>query len=447
MIVKELPLVTTYSPLGGSNFTDFQTAKTSVNSSNLSLCLGEQSHNLNFFRFATNGVLLNIIGAFGIVGNLISVIILSRPQLRSSINYLLIGLATVDTVLIVTSILLFGLPGIYPYSGALFNYYFKVYPHIAGVVYPLATVMQTASVYLTMTVSLERYVAVCHPLRARSLCTYGRARVYLIVIVIFSVLYNVTRLWEGKVASEWSSEYNMTIYCPVQSEFRDNQYYRTVYIHWMYLICMYLVPFWSLAILNIAIYRQVQSANRERQRLSRLQQRDIGLASMLMRVVVVFFICNLLPMVINIVETFDIHLEDISEFFDVNMMINLSNLLVTINSSVNFVIYVIFGEKFQRLFLILFCHNSLFFPGRDSPEGTHEDSFVSNGERSFRLHRQSTSVSRNGGSRHSRMNGSGGDSRKFPKTPSPGPCVYYPASRTSKEISAYTSQTFIGGSE
>lgn len=139
--------------------------------------------------------------------------------------------------------------------------FFRIYPHIALLVYPLATVMQTASVYLTMTVSLERYVAVCHPLRARSLCTYGRARIYVIVIVAFSTLYNVPRLWEAKVTSEWSNQYNTTVYCPVQSDFRDNKFYRTVYIHWMYLICMYLVPFLALAILNAAIYNQVSREN------------------------------------------------------------------------------------------------------------------------------------------------------------------------------------------
>ena len=32
-----------------------------------------------------------------------------------------------------------------------------------------------------------------------------------------------------------------------------------------------------------------------------------------------------------------------------------SNLLVTLNSSVNFIIYCIFGEKFKRLFCQLFC--------------------------------------------------------------------------------------------
>lgn len=181
-----------------------------------------------------------------------------RPQMRSSINHLLIGLARTDTVLIITSILLFGLPGIYPYSGLLFNYFYIVYPHIAPVVYPLATVAQTASVYLTLTVSLERFVAVCHPLRARSLCTYGRARMYVIGIIIVSVLYNLPKLWEANIKEEWYSEGNVTIYCPRASCFRLNELYKTVYIHWMYLIFLYLLPFTGLGIINAAIYRQVR---------------------------------------------------------------------------------------------------------------------------------------------------------------------------------------------
>lgn len=227
------------------------------NNSDFQSCMRTEPDELNFFRFITNGLGINIIGLFGVLGNIISMIILSRPQMRSSINYLLIGLARIDTVLIITSMLLFGLPGIHPYTGCMFNYYYIVYPHILPVVYPIAMVAQTASVYLTMTVSLERFVAVCHPLRARSLCTYGRARIYVIVIIIFSVVYNLPKLWEANVQKEWVDSLNVTVYCPHQSEFRDDPTYRTVYIHWMYLICMYLLPFGMLAILNACIYCQV----------------------------------------------------------------------------------------------------------------------------------------------------------------------------------------------
>jgi hypothetical protein len=109
-------------------------------------------------------------------------------------------------------------------------------------------------------------------------------------------------------------------------------------------------------------FLQVRKANKERQRLSRLQKREIGLATMLMCVVAVFFVCNLLPLVINIIDTYWPSL-------NLSRLVNTSNLLVTINSSVNFIIYVIFGEKFKRLFLVLFCRNSLFGTGRESPTG------------------------------------------------------------------------------
>ncbi|XP_050521591.1 FMRFamide receptor [Daktulosphaira vitifoliae] len=307
------------------------------------------------FEFIAYGILLNVIGVFGILGNVISMIILSRPQMKSSINYLLIGLARCDTVLIITSILLFGLPIIYPSTTYLFNYYFKVYPLIAPVVYPIAMISQTVSVYLTLTVTLERFVAVCHPLQARSLCTYGRARAYVIAIIVFSVLYNITRFWEVRVQKCLHSEYNQYVYQVYPSELRNDKSYISIYIHWMYLVIMYFIPFGSLAVLNAAIYNQVRLANRERQRLSRLQKKEIGLATMLLCVVVVFLLCNVWALISNVIEAF--------YGITVDELVKVSNLLVTINSSVNFVIYVIFGEKFKRLFFKLFFPRGFWWCG------------------------------------------------------------------------------------
>ncbi|XP_069689497.1 FMRFamide receptor [Periplaneta americana] len=382
------------------------------------------------YEFVTNGVLLNVIGILGIFGNIISMIILSRPQMKSSINYLLIGLARCDTVLIMTSVLLFGIPAIYKYTGYLFVYYFKVYPHLVLVVYPLALIAQTVSVYLTLTVTLERFVAVCHPLQARSLCTYGRARLYVILIILFSTLYNLPRFWEVQLVElTYESKYNTTLYEVNMSPLRNNPFYISIYIHWLYLIFIYFLPFTSLAVLNAAIYRQVRRANQERQRLSRLQKKEIGLATMLLCVVVVFFLCNILALVNNIFEAFYGNPPD--------QVVATSNMLITINSSVNFIIYVIFGEKFKRLFLKLFCsHGWLGVGGRDSPDAnTHDDSVVSNGDgRSYslrnshmcHLHRTGTSIVRNG----STTNGNSSSihrSTRIPRAPSPGPCVYYPA--------------------
>lgn len=372
------------------------------------------------FEFWSNGILLNVVGVLGILGNILSMIILSRPQMRSSINYLLIGLARCDTVLILTSILLFGVPAIYPFTGYLRYYYLRLLPEISRVVYPLAMSAQTASVYLTLTVTLERYVAVCHPLRARALCTYGRARIYVIVIIIFSICYNIPRFFEVQLKQHDDSEFGI-VFCISASDMRQDDIYINIYIHWLYLIFIYFIPFLSITFFNSMIYQQVRKANRERQRLSRTEKREIGLATMLFCVVIVFICCNILALLINIIEAFDGHIYD--------RLVKTSNLLVTINSSVNFIIYVIFGEKFKRIFLLLFCKRRV---GRESPDGLiHDDSSFSNGDGS---NRNSGRFQRVGTTRSSTRNGT--NSMKVNRTtrtqraPSPGPIVYYPARET-----------------
>lgn len=64
----------------------------------------QEINSSGLFDFIIYGVLVNLVGVFGIFGNAISMIILSRPQMKSSINYLLIGLARCDTILIVISV-------------------------------------------------------------------------------------------------------------------------------------------------------------------------------------------------------------------------------------------------------------------------------------------------------------------------------------------------------
>ncbi|CAG9575309.1 unnamed protein product [Danaus chrysippus] len=377
------------------------------------------------FRFVVHGVLLNAIGAGGLLGNGLSVLVLSRPQMRSSINCLLVGLAACDTVLIFTSIMLFGLTAIYPYTGAMRYYYYHVSPHLTPYAYPIANVAQTMSVYLTLIVTIERWVAVCHPFRAKALCTSSRARWYVLGTATFAFAYNAPKFFEAEVIAEGNPESGEVIYCVrADMNFRTDRYV-VVYIHWMYLVVMYIVPFSALAALNACIVKQVRRAQAERARLSRVQRRELGLATMLLVVVLVFFLCNLLPLVTN---AFEVFLGDAFENLD--PLVKTSNLLVTINSSVNFVIYVIFGEKFKRVFLKIFCAGRIRPRGlRDSPEHTRDDSFGSCGER------MSLRLARNGTLRRSDLRSTRTGPGRQRRAASPAPTVYYPAPTPSTDIS------------
>lgn len=311
------------------------------------LCYETYEPNERTFDFWINVIILNTIVIIGTIGNVLSIFILSRPKMRSSINCLLIGLAICDTMLILSSMFVYGFASIYPYTGSFFYYHYNLYPkYVRRVLFPLMAASRTSSIYLTLMVSVERYVAVCHPLRARSLCTYGRAKYYIAFCTCFAIAFNLVKFWERYVVEDDHPELGL-IYCVAPTELRVDPNYKKIYIYWCSFIIMNILPFIGLLIFNILIYRQIVISNKKRQRLSRTEKREIGLATMLICVVIVFFLLNSLSVYIKICEVY---------FDRMDPMVNsVSNMLITLNSSVNFIIYVIYGEKFKRIFLSLFC--------------------------------------------------------------------------------------------
>ncbi|XP_035705474.1 FMRFamide receptor isoform X2 [Folsomia candida] len=309
----------------------------------------------DLFRFIVLGIGISVVAILGIIGNGLSAVVLSRPQMKSSVTCLLLGLTFCDTLLISISIFVYSMPymSIYIKSPFLLQYYYLYYPIVAPWLYATSITAQTASVYLTVAVTIERYIAVCHSLQARSICTWRRARMCVVAVLTFSITYNLPRWFEVITVPDECARMrtNVTTYMNEMSELRGNEYYIKFYINWAYCIIMYLIPFSGLVVFNFCIYRQVRKANRERAQLSKLQKREMGLASMLLIVVVVFLMCNILPLVNNILESI--------WNVEVEKLIALSNFLVIFNSSVNFVIYCTCGERFRRL-LIRLCRDFMW---------------------------------------------------------------------------------------
>eukprot|EP00095_Tigriopus_kingsejongensis_P010932 snap_masked-scaffold206_size259025-processed-gene-1.14 protein:Tk10932 transcript:snap_masked-scaffold206_size259025-processed-gene-1.14-mRNA-1 annotation:"fmrfamide receptor" len=299
------------------------------------------------FEFVVHGVLSCCIGMGGLFGNIISIIILSRPQMKSSINTILIGLVTCDSIVIVTSVFMFSFT-VFRYTGsAVFQfYYWQIYPYVLCVVYPIGMIAQTGSIYMTLSVTIERYLVVCWPLKARSICTNGRAKLSVFFFALFAVIYNIPRFFEVTWETQYLEDFGENRTVIAVTDFRKSALYIKLYISWMYLVFMYIIPFVSLAVLNLLIFLEIRKANVTRSILSNQEKKEHNLAVMLLVVVFIFFICNILPLILNIIELF--HKPN-------PQVIQVSNLLVTINSSVNILIYCIFGNKFKTIFLQIFC--------------------------------------------------------------------------------------------
>lgn len=289
----------------------------------------------------------------GVFGNIITILVLSRPRMRSSINHLLIGLACSDLLVLITAILLFGLTSIYPYTGRMISYNYNVTPFLFLVVFPFAIIAQTASIYMTLFVSLERYIAVCYPLKARSVCTKKHAKFCIMIVAMFSILYNAIKFFEIQIV-QGEDYVHGTFYCPRANSLRRNPYYINIYIHWMYLMVINVIPLAAITYFNLQIFLRVKTVNKMRYQLTQREMQDIKLTSMLFAVVAVFLVCNSPAVLINIYESFlpNIMIDD--------RLVKISNFMIAMSSSVNFIIYVVLVKKFRLVFIdqmksILLC--------------------------------------------------------------------------------------------
>lgn len=126
-----------------------------------------------------------VILILGTFGNVLSFIVLTRRPMRSVSTYLYLAvLSVMDTVVLLVGLLnqwIGFLTGVFLMD--LTNWLCKLMP----------VVLCTASdysVWLIVAVTIERYIAVCHPLKARSMCSTTKAIKAIICIGIALFVLN-----------------------------------------------------------------------------------------------------------------------------------------------------------------------------------------------------------------------------------------------------------------
>ncbi|XP_064502689.1 thyrotropin-releasing hormone receptor isoform X2 [Pseudopipra pipra] len=127
-------------------------------------------------------LLVLLICGLGIVGNIMVVLVVLRTKhMRTPTNCYLVSLAVADLMVLVAA----GLPNIteslyrswvYGYVGCLCITYFQY----LGI---------NASSFSIAAFTIERYIAICHPIKAQFLCTFSRAKKIIIFVWAFTSIY------------------------------------------------------------------------------------------------------------------------------------------------------------------------------------------------------------------------------------------------------------------
>ena len=313
---------------------------------------GSSLQDMFHFQYYAWAVVGNIISGFGLLGNILSIIVLSNKRMSSTTSLYLMALAVFDSLVLVSLILFMALPSIYYFTGKLESYN-RFYPYLHPFAYPTALTAQTCSIYITVGFTVERYIAVCHPLKATKMCTMSRARKSLLLIFACSLTYNIPRMLEYQTVHKTDPLTNETYVMYTKTNLGHNKTFCHIYFIYMNMIVMLIVPFTVLAVLNTLLIRAVKHSERAQGKVSHRTCRDNNLTVMLISVVIVFLICQVPSIVDNILmATLP---EKTLNSPPLVKLTCICSLMVITNSAVNFYLYCMFGHKFRMIFCSFFC--------------------------------------------------------------------------------------------
>ncbi len=300
----------------------------------------------------------SIVAIFGIFGNLTTALILTRPSMRSPNNLYLTALAVFDTCLLITAILIYSVEYVIEYMDN-----FQMY--VAWLTYlrfcfALSHISQTGSVYITVAVTIERFLAVCHPSRARYACTKRGASVSILGVTCFAILFNCTKFFELEIKRQ-SGCPRFSAYSLAAGPLTRTAGYQLIYSLWMSNIIMVFLPFITLLVFNSIIAWTIRKSLRHMYHNDRfserneLKEKSKDATLVLIIIVAMFLICNLWGFVITLLEVIcgqRFLYSQWRKFYAFSR--EAINFLAMINSSVNFIIYIIFGKDFRKELIVVY---------------------------------------------------------------------------------------------
>ncbi|KAI6199699.1 FMRFamide receptor [Aphelenchoides besseyi] len=274
----------------------------------------------------------------GVVFNLTSLYVFTRKSFRKrSINVLLCGLSLSDLCLCILAIPVFSLAQV---QTIIPDVPLKVTSRILVYAYPIVIISQTASVWTMVAVSIDRYLAVCHPFSARLHSTTKRAFATVCGIVVFSIAYNFIRFWEYKINDEPGVPEDKQIL----GLLREEHWYMLWYQNVAMLITQFAVPLVVLSVLNCLVARTILKAGEMRRELVASERREFNTSRMMMYYVVVFLFCYMMSFCLNVAEVFNGELFKQPLGFVLN---DANNILVAANSSSSFFFYVGYSSRYR----------------------------------------------------------------------------------------------------
>ena len=284
----------------------------------------------------------------GLFGNALSLLVLARDKTGAVTFISLRALAASDLLLLGGALCQQVVPLMCATSSNQ-DAFCRNQGYIRVYTWPIICIAQMCSIWMTVLISSERYVAICYPLRASHVCSAGRIRKMVVVIYLVSALFNIPKFFEFRPVTELS-EANVTFVVVGSTALRQNLLYRYLYNTGFHFIIIFALPMITLTVLNTRIVKEIKKARKVWACLHRKRKLEFKATVLPLVIVLVYFVCGTQSLIAFVLDAVFVKFHLWLQIYTAVV-----NLLVIINSAVHFILLYAFGGKFRKMLAQLFA--------------------------------------------------------------------------------------------
>ena len=210
-----------------------------------------------------------------------------------------------------------------------------------------------SSTWLTVIMATSRYLAICHPFKARRLITQKATKISVVIAFAISFTLNVPRLFEGRAEALRCHDESMLYFYRQDAPFgQDSGQPYIIYI-WIYFITGVAFPTTLLIFCNFglisALRRSIRVRRQYRVPAAHLEA-NYRIMSMLVAIVVMHIVFMTPAEIIRFIR----QCSDRQAVRALLIGIEVTNVLQTLNFAFNFVLYFVLNIHFRVVFTGLF---------------------------------------------------------------------------------------------
>ncbi|KAK7114576.1 FMRFamide receptor-like [Littorina saxatilis] len=195
------------------------------------------------------GIFASLIAILGIIGNVISLIILPKTCGARSAIVFLQSLGVYDTVFLVTILFLKTIPSI-----SIMGHYGVVMSNaMSPALFPLMYIAHIGAIYSTICISSERCIAVVFPLHAVRILTMKRVKTVAVGVLVWAIVYNIPRYMLLKPVQYWEPSINRTWVRLEPSIHAGSAYLVSVYFGYVNTVGKVVIPVTLVSVLNVIL--------------------------------------------------------------------------------------------------------------------------------------------------------------------------------------------------